>query len=155
MDIHLNNKNGEIHKVSFGDNQYYFRIDFEYDDDMMREVKQLPGRKWNKEELFWAAPSRSEKEVLEFARENRFFLTFGEGNDFENNPHLAVPEVEEVPNGITFCEGRIARKLDSIRKTPFYWCHNKPCFELAETSHTCQNWRELRHFSGFLSNSRT
>ncbi|MCB9352084.1 MAG: cold shock domain-containing protein [Lewinellaceae bacterium] len=138
--INLHKNNGTIKKIPFGKGRHYFGISFDYDEGLVEEVRKLPGRKWNKEEKIWGVPSRYEKEVIAFAREHQFLLDF-EGNDYDNNPHLAVQQQEDVPDGITFCEGRIANKLDRQQKVPFYWCCNQPCFQLCETEHSHEDWK--------------
>jgi cold shock CspA family protein len=138
-EFNWNNQGGKIKKVSFGENKYYYKIIFDYNVRLVNEIKKIAGRKWNKDEKFWGVPSRSENEVIEFARRNRFFLDF-EGSRYENNTHFAIFWRGEVPRGITFCEGRIANKLHQTFKKKFWWCVNQPCFENCETTHSPDEW---------------
>ncbi len=133
-------QSGTIKRIPFGEGKSYFKIEFDYDEHLVQEIRKLPGRKWNKEELFWGVPSRSEKEVLEFARQNRFFLDF-EGSNYENNTHFADFERKDIPRGVTFCEGRVANKEHKTFKKKFWWCANQPCFENCETIHKAEDWK--------------
>ncbi len=132
-------RNGEISKVNFGEGRFYFAIKFEYDPGLVEAVKNIPGRKWNNDTKLWGVPSQYETEVLEFAKNNRFFLDF-EGSNYANNTHLAKFIRGEVPNGISFCEGRLANKQDDLFKKDFWWCGNQKCFQKCETYHSLEQW---------------
>jgi cold shock CspA family protein len=135
------NRNGEVRRISFGDNRFYYAIQFEYDVRLVEEVRKLPGRKWNQDEQHWGVPSQYENEVMRFARENRFLLNLG-GNKFENNAHFAELRRTEIPKGIIFCEGRLAKKKDQTFNREFWWCTNQPCFGNCETLHESDRWQE-------------
>ncbi len=134
-------RNGEISKVKFGDNKFYFAITFEYDPDIVEAVKSLPGRKWNNETKVWGVPSQYETEVLNFAKEKRFFLNI-EGSIYRNNTHLADFKREDIPKGISFCEGRLANKKHEMFKNEFWWCGGQPCFSKCETIHKTDEWEK-------------
>jgi len=143
-------RNGEISKVKYGDNKFYYAITFEYDLNLVEAIKTLPGRKWNNETKVWGIPSQYETEVLNFAKEHRFFLDF-EGSNYTNNIHLAefkrtikqgYLEVPNVPNGISFCEGRLANKPHEMFKNEFWWCGGQPCFSKCETIHQTEEWEK-------------
>jgi len=144
------NRNGDISKVKYGDNTFYYAISFEYEPNLVEAVKSLPGRKWNNETKVWSVPSQYETEVLNFAKEYRFFLDF-EGSNYTNNIHLAefkrtikqgYSEVPNIPNGIAFCEGRLANKSHEIFKKEFWWCGGQPCFSKCETIHKTDEWEK-------------
>jgi ribosomal protein L37AE/L43A len=150
------NRNGEISKVMYGDNKFYYAITFEYDPNLVEAVKSLPGRKWNNETKVWGVPSQYEADVLNFAKENRFFLDF-EGSNYSNNSHLAefkrtinqknsygygYTDVPNIPNGISFCEGRLANKPHEIFKKEFWWCGGQPCFSKCESIHQTDEWEK-------------
>ncbi len=143
-------RSGVISKVKNGDNKFYFAISFEYDPNLVEAVRALSGRKWNNETKVWGVPSQYEKEVLEFAKLNRFYLDF-EGSNYTNNIHLAdfkrtikqgYSEVPNIPNGISFCEGRLANKSHEIFKQKFWWCGGQPCFSKCETIHPTDVWEK-------------
>ena len=144
------NRNGEISKAKYGDNKFYYAISFEYDANLVEAVKSLPGRKWNNETKVWGVPSQYETEVLNFAKEHRFFLNF-EGSNYTNNIHLAefkrtikqgYSDAPNIPNGIAFCEGRLANKPHEIFKKEFWWCGGQPCFSKCETIHKTDEWEK-------------
>ena len=155
-------REGEISKVKFGNNQFYFAISFSTGEtrwvnnrwrgrevyspnpnfERLKEaVKKIPGAKWNSDEKHWGIPSQYETEVLKFAKDYRFFLDF-EGSNYANNIHLAEFKREDVPNGISFCEGRLANKPHEMFKKEFWWCGGKPCFSKCETIHKIEEWEK-------------
>jgi cold shock CspA family protein len=144
------NRNGEISKVKYGDNKFYYAFSFEYDPNLVVAVKSLPGIKWNNETKVWGVPSQYETEVLNFAKKYRFFLDF-EGSNYTNNIHLAefkrtikqgYSEVPNIPNGIAFCEGRLANKPHEVFKQEFWWCGGQACFSKCETIHKTDKWEK-------------
>ena len=153
-------RNGEIEKIKFGDNQFYFAITFPTGEsewvnrryggrdvfrpnpnfEKLREaVKKLPKSKWNPIEKHWGVSSQYETEVLTFAKDNHFFLNF-EGSNYANNTHLVKYKRDDIPNGITFCEGRLANKQHEMYKKNFWWCAGQPCFGKCETIHNNDEW---------------
>ena len=165
--------NGEIKKVPFGENQFYYAITIPVGDvkriydrrggydsfiknpyfyEHKEAVKLLPGRKWNEEHKHWEVPAQYEKEVLEFAKEHRFFLDF-EGSNYANNTHLAKFKRDKKPNGVSFCEGRLANKPHEILKKDFWWCTGESCFSKCETIHSTEEWEKytLLDFCEILS----
>ncbi len=135
------NRNGEVRKIPFGNNKFYYAIEFEYDGKLVEKVRQLPGRRWNPNDQHWGVPCQYEEQVLKFARENRFFINL-EGSNYANNTHLAELKRTEIPNGITFCEGRLANKKHQMFNREFWWCANQPCFSNCETIHEAESWNE-------------
>lgn len=152
--------NGVIGKVKYGDDKYYFAISFPtgelksiYHGSRRREeykpnpefeklkdaVKKLPGSRWNQNGMHWGVPSQYESDVMIFAKEHRFRFYFG-GKDYSNNTHLVEFKRAEVPNGISFCEGRLANKPHEIFKKSFWWCTGQACFEKCETIHPPDQW---------------
>jgi hypothetical protein len=130
-------RKGKISKVLFGEKQFYFKIESKRGLD--EAIKKIDGSRWNKDEDFWGVPSKYETEVIEFAKDNRFFLDF-EGSNYDNNPHLVEFSRGEVPIGISFCEGRLANKQDDLYKKDFWWCGNQKCFQKCETYHNLKQW---------------
>lgn len=155
-------REGEIRKVKFGNNQFYFAISFSTGEtkwvnnrwggrevyspnpnfeNLKEAVKKISGAKWNPNEKHWGIPSQYETEVLNFAKEHRFFLDF-DGSNYTNNIHLADFKREDIPNGISFCEGRLANKPHEIFKKEFWWCGGQPCFSKCETIHKTDEWEK-------------
>lgn len=153
-------REGEIKKVNYVNNQFYFAINFSTGEtkwvnnrwggrevyspnpnfeNLKEAVKKLPAVKWNPNEKHWGVPSQHEIEVLNFAEEQRFFLDF-EGSNYANNTHLADFKREEIPNGIAFCEGRLANRTHEMFKKEFWWCGGQPCFSKCETIHPKEEW---------------
>lgn len=128
-----NNTRGKVYKRTNG-NDYYFIIEFDYDSNLVNAVKNIPGSKFDSNSKNWTAPSSSVQAVISFIRTYRFFYDAG-SNNFSNNPHLAVIERKEIPNGIKFCEGRIANKKDARLDKAFWWCAGQPCLQHCETEH--------------------
>lgn len=166
-------REGEIKKVNFGNNQFYFAISFPTGDtkwinnrwggrevyspnpnfETLKEaVRKISGVKWNPNEKHWGVPSQYETEVLNFAKEQRFFLDF-EGSNYANNIHLADFKREEIPNGISFCEGRLANRPHEMFRKEFWWCGGQPCFSKCETIHPKEEWEKytLLDFCEILS----
>lgn len=135
--------NGKVIKIRSAENQYYYAIQFSLEnssfDEIKEKIKELPGRKWNPKEQYWSVPANNEEQVIKFAQENRFFLDIG-GSKYENNIHLAELKQQDIPNGIRFCEGRLAKDKHQSFKREFWWCCNQPCFSNCETFHTPDNW---------------
>ncbi|WP_204345549.1 cold shock domain-containing protein [Psychroserpens algicola] len=145
--------NGKISKQKYDNNRFYFKIQFEYSESLVEKIRKLPGRKWNGDESHWGVPSKYEKEVLEFAKENKFFLDL-EGSNYINNPHLADFELGSIPNGIKFCEGRLANKKDNLFNKEFWWCKGDKCYDncksinpITENELTLLNFCEILGFN--------
>lgn len=155
-------REGEIRKVKFGNYKFYYAISFSTGEtkwvnnrwgsievyspnpnfeNLKEAVKKIPGVKWNPNEKHWGVPSQYETEVLNFAKEQRFFLDF-EGSNYANNIHLADFKREDIPNGISFCEGRLATKPHEMFKKDFWWCGGQPCFSKCETIHKSDEWEK-------------
>ncbi|OZI05349.1 hypothetical protein BWI93_25920 [Siphonobacter sp. BAB-5385] len=155
-------REGEIKKVNYGNNQFYFAISFPMGDkhwvhnrwgdrevyspnpnfeNLKKLVKRISGVKWNPNEKHWGVPSQYETEVLSFAKAQRFFLDF-EGSKYANNIHLVDFKREDIPNGILFCEGRLANKPHELFKKEFWWCGGQPCFSKCETIHITDEWEK-------------
>src|SRR5690606_1640326 len=110
-------------------------------ENLKEAVKKIPGVRWNPNEKHWGVPSQYETEILTYAKEQRFFLDF-EGSNYANNTHLANFKREDIPNGISFCEGRLANKPHEMFKKEFWWCGGQPCFSKCETIHETNEWEK-------------
>jgi ''Cold-shock'' DNA-binding domain. len=136
---------GTISKITAlsrnGVNVTYFAIKFKYNLYLIEQVKKLPGRKWNTDAGHWGVPLQYEKEVIAFGRKNDFFFDF-EGSNYSNNTHLIVFERKDRPNGISFCEGRLANRPHKSFNKEFWWCAGQPCFNKCETIHSTEEWEQ-------------
>lgn len=139
--FHLYANSGKISKVTFGNGQFYFKIEFEYNEKLIGQVKSIPGSRWNNEDRHWGVPSRYEDEVFTFARKNNFKIETDK-NIYSNNTHLTSFSIGSVPSGITFCNGSLAKKEHFKFKRKFWWCNNQACFQNCETKHEVSEWKK-------------
>lgn len=120
-------------------------------DHLKEEVKKLTKRKWNADANHWGVPSIYKEEVYAFAKENRFFIELKDKKHYDNNIHLVeftrnvkdgkrTTEEKNIPNGITFCEGRKANIEHSKFKKEFWWCSNQECFQNCVSDHLSENF---------------
>ena len=159
---------GTIRKVFFGNSKFYYAIDFPTGetqvtngyygprevfvknsnfDYLLSQVKKLPGAKWNPNENHWGVAFIYEKEVLDFASRNQFFID-EVGSNYVNNKHLASfsrfdkhnENNANIPNGVLFCEGRLAINKHQIFDKGFYWCKGEACFERCNPIHSSNEW---------------
>lgn len=143
--INFKGTKGVITKVNFEKDKFYFAIKFDFNNKIVEGLKVFEKKRFYKDgnkyfsDTHWGVPSKYETGVFSFAKEHRFLLDY-EGNKYLNNVHLAEFSREEIPNGITFCEGRLANRKHSSYNTEFYWCANQPCFSKCETIHSKREW---------------
>ncbi len=139
--------NGEIRKITYGENQFYYAIviktsrhnNFELIKDA---VKLLPNRKWNNENKYWEVPSEYETQILSFAKEYCFVFHFNDDHYYANNIHLTKFQRKGIPNGIVFCEGQLAVNHCDIIGKVFWWCANNKCYNKCETIHATEEWEK-------------
>lgn len=122
-------------KTRAGETKYFYKIDFEFDLEIVNSVKKITGSKYYADARFWGAPLTSFNELKEFADVHSFFIELNDGQHYSNNLHLLYNRIDEVPKGVTFCEGRKANKIHSLFKCDFWWCKNTDCFSNAEVNH--------------------
>jgi len=138
--------NGDIEKIEYGNNKFYFAISFPIkgtDFEKLRErIVQLPNCKWNPKLNHWGVPSIYEKEVVTFAKTNRFFFKY-DGSEYENNPHLITYKRSEIPQGISFCDGQLSNKPHRISKNDFWWCAGRACLEKCDSIHSIEDWEHF------------
>ena len=88
-----------------------FRVRFGYDKDIVAAVREVPGRRWDKETSEWVVPYASAKDLYNFASENLYSL-----------------ERETGVAPAWFCEGRRAKRADVETGVAFWWCRGLPCY---------------------------
>ena len=142
-------KDDIISKESFtthqGQTNYYFKITFEYDENIVNDIKNIPGRRYNQIEKFWGAPLRSQKEVIDFGKKHNFLMKLNDGNYFSDNLHLLITKkTEEKPLGTKYCCGQKSNVLSHLSKREFWWCNNYPCFQNNIKHH--ENWKNYTLF---------
>lgn len=139
-----------ISKESFvtqqGTTNYYFKITFEYDENIVNDIKNIPGRKYNQVEKFWGAPLKSQKEVIEFGKKHNFLIKLNDGNYIQDNSHLLKIEKNdrEKPLGTKYCCGQKSNVLSSLSEREFWWCNNSPCFQNNIKHH--EYWKDYTLF---------
>ena len=140
MDAKPNKNNFKIiKKEQFGNNSFFFKINFAYNIELVRAVRQLPGARFNREKRYWGVPSRYENEVIEFANKYEFSIIA-----FFNPNYINKSSIEfnrgDIPNGIYFCEGIKAQRQQYNKD--FWWCANRWCFESHENLHSSKEWKK-------------
>lgn len=116
-------------------------ISFDYDSELVDQVKKLPGRRYDAETKCWSLPINCKEAAINFGKEFRFFID-NDGSHYRNNSHLAEFKKMKVPNGIRFCEGRLANKSHDLFNKNFWWCNGQPCFQKCETIHKHEEWEK-------------
>jgi hypothetical protein len=105
-----------------------------------------PDNAYNKDTHYTGDDRIPHNEVYEFAKKNRFFIALKDKKHYENNTHLVefsryiregkrTTGEKNIPNGITFCEGRKAKKQHNRFKKEFWWCANQECFQNCVKDH--------------------
>jgi cold shock CspA family protein len=145
--------NGSVKKKPYKD-KFYFEIFIEpeinhwkYNPDknpdfqkITSEIKSIPGSKFNYSENYWGVPGNQEAVVWKLAVNHKFRITNSDG-ELGSNKHLASKILTSVPNGITFCEGRLSNKKDNTLNEKFWWCNGMPCLSHCETIHSADDWK--------------
>lgn len=141
---------GKISQEYYGNNQFYYAIEFETGkqveqigryrnyytfeknpdfEHLKEEVKKISRVKWNPHKMHWGVPSARKEEVYLFAKENRFFIELADKKHITNNIHLVEYIRGDKPEGIQFCEGRKANIKHKIHNKEFWSCLGQECFE--------------------------
>lgn len=146
----ITQKDDIISKESFttqqGQTNYYLKITFEYNENIVNDIKNIPGRRYNKIEKFWGAPLKSQREVVEFGQKHDFLIRLNDGNYFQDNFHLLSIEKndKEKPIGMKYCCGQKSNNLSNLSQKEFWWCNNSPCYENNIKHH--ENWENYTLF---------
>jgi cold shock CspA family protein len=137
----------------YGQSHTYFRKNDNFD-NLVSQVELLPGGKWNPKENHWGIPAKYKDQVFEFAKMNGFYINLSDKKHYENNKHLLsfsrqyiigrerdkIIWQKNIPNGITYCEGRKANKEHKTIGKDFWWCANQECFKNCVTEHHSQEY---------------
>lgn len=105
-------------------------------EDMLQAIRNIDGRRWNKERDAWEVPVTSEEELYEFARNYSV--------EIEGDPNYHLRNFREnkdgQPYGIEFCEGRPAPDRDNYTNREFLWCRNGKCFHRQISTHSLNDY---------------
>lgn len=144
------NTKGQISLVTEFRNEQkftYYKVQFPYNEQIVAELKRLPHnkRKYYADGPHWGVSETCKEELYEIASKHRFFIKMPDGNHYSNNLHLAEfsryikdergLELVNIPDGISFCEGRKANMDHNLHKKEFWWCKNQECFKNSIHSH--------------------
>ena len=100
-------------------------------------VKNIVGRRWNKEKTCWEVPLEGKDRLYEIAEE------YGLEIEGTKNPHMKKFKVENGgrPARLDYCEGRPAQKLDEYIGKGFLWCRNSRCYSECVKEHSKEDWQ--------------
>ncbi len=57
-------------------------------------------------------------------------------------PQVKLRRSHDQPQGVNFCEGRLAPQLDHTHGLKFWWCRNAPCFTPSHMNHGTEEWEK-------------
>lgn len=136
----------ELFTTQQGQTNYYFKIIFKYDENIVNDIKIIPGRRYNQLEKFWGVPLRSQKEIIDFGKKHNFLIKLNDGNYFQDNSHLLSIEKnhKEKPIGMKYCSGNKSPDVSRTSQKEFWWCNNFPCFQNNIKDH--ENWKNYTLF---------
>lgn len=153
-----------IYPIVGNDNRKWYIINFPYNQELVNEVRTIPGRRFHPQYKVWFAPESSIEEIQKIARNNRFLLLTNivekryVGKDVcaiieeydksilkENLRDISELKEwkEEMPH-IIWCEGR---ESQNSPESDVWWCvgHN-PCNACAIRLHREQEWMNYTLF---------
>lgn len=64
------------------------------------------------------------------------------GNGPQGQPSAILIRSNDKPQGVIFCEGRLAQQLDKKYGLKFWWCRNYPCFAPCHIDHELEEWEK-------------
>ncbi|WP_022835540.1 cold shock domain-containing protein [Salisaeta longa] len=132
---------GEVEEVMQNERRL-FVISFEYDKQLVANVKRLPRRRYDPNRKVWTVPAENENQreaVFQFARNHDFFINLQDEKHWSNSKHLVETERESCLDDPTYCEGRKAKRKD-FGVHDFWWCRNKKCYASCHGRHEESNW---------------
>lgn len=153
------NTEGKISKITTNSNGRtfeFFKVEFEYNQNIVDSLKKLPynKRKYYPDKQYWGVSLSCETELFQIASKHRLFIELPNRRHYDNNLHLVnfTRKIkvsrnnweENIPNGIVYCEGRKANKEHNRFKKEFWWCANQECFQNCVKDHLKEeNTKEL------------
>jgi cold shock CspA family protein len=154
MEAKKDESNGVIERKPYKD-KYYFQVEIYFEINrwkwnpdpnpiafnILQEIKNLPGSKYNQEEEYWGVPGKYAEHIYQIAKKYSLEV-YGTNDDSEINSHIIHLVRTKKPNGITFCEGRFTNKKDNTLKKEFWWCNGLPCLQNCETNHSPNQWSD-------------
>lgn len=138
--------NGAITKEQFitsnGEEQYYFKVVFDYIRDIVEAIRKIPGSRYNSDGRYWGVPLRHGDELMAFAKEHRFLIN--SENKFQDNTHLVeiYLDIRSKPADIEFCSGVETIEANLISPRKFWWCAGGKCYQNNIHLHSVQQWKE-------------
>lgn len=103
---------------------------------ILKKLSFFPTHSFQFNSLFQECPGRYE--LSESAKRKKW----ASRNPISYNMTLNDFHRTEIPNGIIFCEGRLAVVNDNQYNMKFWWCCNRPCYLNAETSLCSKSWEK-------------
>jgi cold shock CspA family protein len=125
-----------------GNINYFLKIEFPYNEDIVNSIKEFQIRKYYPEEQYWGVSIKYIDEVIEFGKRYDFLFKLGNNyNYYELNSHLIniVKKENQKPIGIEYCCGQEAQAEEN-----FWWCNQTQCFKNNIKEHS--NWQEYTLF---------
>lgn len=144
------NTEGKISKIrtnSNGRTFEFFKVDFEYNQNIVDSLKKLPynKRKYYPDKQYWGVSLSCETELFQIADKHRLFIELPNNQHYDNNLHLVnfTRKIkiarnsweDNIPNGIVYCEGRKANNEHNRFNREFWWCANQECFQNCVQDH--------------------
>ena len=117
-------------------------ITFSGHEDLLSELQKVPGSSCDVDEGSWRVPVEHMEAVRAFAEPAGFEFHLSERFKTDNKHFFHFRRTEDVPLGITYCEGREALQPDRFHDRPFWWCANAKCFQNAVRSHQPPEWED-------------
>jgi len=155
-DWHTEGKISKITTNSNGRTFQFFKVEFEYNQNIVDSLKKLPykKKKYYPDKQYWGVSLSCETELFQIADKHRLFIELPNNQHYDNNLHLVnfTRKIkvsrnnweENIPNGIVYCEGRKAKKEHNRFKKEFWWCANQECFQNCVKGHLKEeNTKEL------------
>lgn len=67
---------------------------------------------------------------------------FSDGKGPNGQSLVRLHRSQDKPQGVNFCEGRLAPQQDNTHGLKFWWCRNTPCFSPSHKDHGAEEWEK-------------